>query len=149
MEPQGKLSFSCPYCGQDLSSLEGTVVRMAGRLHAATFSCRAMFYLPARLGQYGAIVSDDVQVREGAVVEFECVNPKCQRNFTTAYDNDLAEIKMTDGEGREFVVVFNKTYGRCSTFLVDWSAKALVSSFGNHADEDTPDFGKGLNYFGD
>jgi hypothetical protein len=125
------------------------MIRMAGRLHAATFSCRSTFYLPARLGKYGAIVGDDIQVREGAVVEFECINPACQRNFTAGYDSDLAEIKMTDADGRPYVVVFNKTCGRHSTFLVDWKAKALVSSFGPHANEDTPDFGKGLNFFGD
>jgi hypothetical protein len=108
-----------------------------------------MFYLSARLGQYGAIVGEGVQVREGAVVEFECINPTCQRNFTASYDNDLCEIKGGDAEGKEYVVVFSKTCGRHSTFVVDCTAKALVGTFGNHADEDTPDFGKGLNFFGE
>ena len=57
----GKLLFSCPHCGQKLSFLDGTLVKLAGRLHAESFSCKTMFYIPAKLGAYGAIVGEGVQ----------------------------------------------------------------------------------------
>lgn len=147
-KPEGRLLFYCPYCNQKLSFLGGTVIKLVGRLHAATFSAMAMFYVPAELGRYGAIVGEGLRLKEGAVVEFECTNGACKRNFTSGYDADLAEIKMVDANGSEFVVVFNKTFGRRSTFLINWRDKTLVGSYGDHADEDTPDFDKPLNYFG-
>ena len=148
-EPKGKLLYFCPYCNQKLSFLDGTAIKMVGRLHAPTFSCKTMIYISARLGQYGAIVGEGLRINEGAVVEFECINGACKRNFTSAYDVGLAEIKMVDDAGQDYVVVFNKTFGRRSTFLVDLRERTLVSSFGEHANEDAPDFGKALNFFGD
>jgi hypothetical protein len=141
--------FYCPYCNNKLSFLDGSMIKMVGRLHAPNFSCKAMFYIPSELGKYGAIVGEGVRIKEGAKVEFECINHPCKRNFTTAYDSKLAEIKAVDEKGNEFVVVFNKIYGRRATFLVELKDRTLVSAFGEHADEDSPDFGKALNYFGD
>ena len=147
-EPEGKLTFQCPYCGQKLSFLGGNIIKLVGRLHADTFSCKVMIYIPAELGQYGAIVGEGVRLNEGAVVEFECVNGACKKNFTTAYDENLAEIKMIDGAGKEFAVVFNKTYGRRCTFLVDFKQQELLQAFGEHAADHELDFGKPLNFFG-
>lgn len=148
MSEEGKQKFYCPFCDQKLSFLDGTIIKMVGRLHAETFSCKAMFYIPAELGQYGAIVGEGVRLREGARVEFECINGACKENFTTAYDDNLAEIKMTDAEGRDYVVVFNKIYGRRSTFLIDLKKRSLLKSYGEHSEEFAPDFDKPLNFFG-
>jgi|GEM_PF-2842163 len=147
-EPVGKLTYVCPYCGQKLSFMDGTVVKMVGRLHADTFSCKTMFYIPARLGQYGGIVGEGLRVKEGAFVEFECINGQCKRNFTTAYDQNLAEIKMIDEADNEFVVIFNKIYGKKATFLVDLKQKRLVNQFGEDADSYYRDFNDHLNFFG-
>lgn len=147
-EPTGKMTFYCPHCGQKLSFLDGSVIKMLGRLHAPDFSCETMFYLPARLGQYGAVVGEGVNVKEGARVEFACFNGACRRAFSAAYDESLAEVKMVDETGRQFVVVFNRIFGRKATFLVDLSERQLVGTFGEDARESTPDFGGPLNYFG-
>lgn len=146
--PKGKLTFYCPYCGQKLSFLEGTVIKMVGRLHAETFSCKTMFYFPAQLGQYGAIVGEGVNLRDGARVEFECINGACRKNFTATYDQNLAEIKMVDPAGNEYVVVFNKIFGRRSTFLIDFKTQKVLESYGDHAPEYLREFDKPTNYFG-
>ncbi len=148
MSTESKQSYHCPFCDQKLSFLDGAIIKMAGRLHAETFSCKTMFYIPAELGKFGAIVGEGLRMREGAKVEFECINGACKENFTTAYDDDLAEVKMTDSEGRSYVVVFNKVYGRRSTFLVDLKKRALLKSFGEHSTECEPDFDRPLNFFG-
>ncbi len=148
MEPNGKLTFFCPHCGQKLSFLNGTIIKMTGRLFGPKFSCKTMLYIPAKLGQYGAIVGEGVRMQEGAKVEFECINGACKRNFTADYDDNLAEIKMIDSEGHEYAVVFNKVFGRRSTFLVSMTEKKLIGSYGEHANEHSLDFEKPINFFG-
>ena len=134
MEPQGKPTFYCPYCRQKLSFLEGTIIKMVGRLHAENFSCKTMFYVPATLGQHGAIVGEGLRIKEGAKVELECINPACKKNFTTDYNDELAEITMQDGDKNEFKVVFNKIYGKHSTFVLDMSARKVIGSYGDSMD---------------
>jgi hypothetical protein len=132
-----------------MSFLSGTLIKIAGRLHAEFFSCKAMFYIPAELGEYGAIVGEGVRIRDGAKVDFECINGKCKRSFTSSYDDNLAEIKMVDDDGTEYVVVFNRIYGRRATFLIDIKEASLVESYGEHAEEYAFNFEKKLNFFGD
>lgn len=150
MEPTGKLTFYCPFCGQKLSFLDGTLIKMAGRMHATTFSCRTMFYFPAKLGQYGCIVGEGVRVYDGAKVEFECINHACRKNFTVKSNDELAEIRMKDESGHEFKVIFNKLFGKRSTFLVDLEARTLVESFGADQEEyiEDPD-DRSRNFFGE
>jgi hypothetical protein len=143
-----KHTFRCPHCGQKLSFLDGNIVKLVGRLHGDNFSCKTMFYVPANLGEYGAIVGEGVRLQDGARVEFECISGACKANLTSAFDQDLAEVKMVREDGKEFAVVFNKTYGRHSTFLVDVTEKALVESYGEHAGQFQPDFDKPINFFG-
>jgi hypothetical protein len=135
MEPQGKMTFYCPYCGQKLSFLEGTLIKMVGRLHATTFSCKTMFYFSAQLGQYGCIVGEGVRVYDGAKVEYECINTACKKNFTSPHNDELAEISATDEDFKEFKVVFNKVFGKRSTFLLDMAQSKLVESFGVDKDD--------------
>ena len=147
-EPTGKSTYLCPYCSQKLSFLDGTIIKLVGRLHADTFSCKTMFYISARLGQYGAVVGEGLRLKEGAVVEFECINGACKKNFTAAYDDNLAEIKMVDQNGQEYAVIFNKIFGKQSTFLVDLKEKKLVKSFGEHVHQYHQDFDIPKNFFG-
>ena len=150
MEPQGKLTFYCPFCGQKLSFLEGTLVKLVGRLHATTFSCQTMFYISAKLGQYGCIVGEGVRVYDGAKVEFECVNHACRKNFTSPFNDDLAEIRMKDEDGREFKVVFNKIFGKRSTFLLDMEEQKIVETYGSDSEEYSRDpENRRRNFFGE
>ena len=143
-----KKSFFCPHCGEQLSFLEGSIVKMEGLLEAPTFSVRTQFFFPAELGTYGAIVAGNVKIHEGARVEFFCINPRCGASFTAAYNHDLAEIRMVDDDGRDYVVVFHKTYGRHATFLIDPAAQRVVGTFGEHADAYAATFDRPLNFLG-
>ena len=147
-EPNGKHTYFCPRCGQKLSFLDGTIVKMDGVLRSDKFAVRTQVFLPARLGHYGAIVAGDVKIEDGTRVEFHCFNPTCDASFTSAYDDDLAEVRMVDADGQEYVVVFNRVFGSRSTFVVDWSESRLVNSFGEHADDYVENFDRPLNFFG-
>lgn len=139
--------FSCPYCGQRLSFLDGSVIKLNGWLHAPQFSCKSTYYVPAGLGEYGAIVGEGIQLREGAKVEFECTNSQCRHNFTSNYNDDLAEILMREGD-KEYVVVFHKIYGRHATFLIDLEHRKLMKSFGPDKGLYANDLEKPINFFG-
>jgi hypothetical protein len=143
-----KKTFYCPQCGQKLSFLDGSVVKLEGTLEAPTFTVRTQFFIPAELGRYGAIVGGNVELREGARVEFFCINARCAANFTALYNPDLAEIRMVDEHGHDFVVVFNKVYGRRATFLVDRKARTVLGRYGEHAAAYAQTFERPLNYFG-
>jgi len=140
--------FYCPYCNEQLSHFEGTVIKMKGVLSCNTFESVTNFYLPGAIGKYGSIVDDHIKLKDGAKVEFRCPNPKCDRSFTTDYDDDLAEIKMIDDDGHEYVVVFNRIYGIHSTFVVDYKKKKLESSYGEDREIYLHDFEKPVNFFG-
>lgn len=144
----GKRTFYCPYCGEKLSFLDGTIIKLEGVLESETFAVRTQFFFHSALGQYGAIVGGNVQIKEGAKVEFHCINPRCNTNFTANYNHELAEIRMVDGNGRDFVVVFHKMYGRRATFVVDPTDRKLVDAFGEHADLYAETFERPLNFFG-
>jgi hypothetical protein len=141
-------TFFCPHCGEKLSFLDGTIIKMEGELACETFTVRTQFFFPAALGQYGAIIAGEVQVKEGAKVEFLCPNHRCNANFTAPYNHELAEIRMEDGNGRGYVVVFHKTYGRRATFLVDHEEQKLLDSYGEHAGTYAETFERPLNFFG-
>ena len=143
-----KRTFYCPYCHEKLSFLNGTIIKMDGVLHAETFSARTQFYFPAKIGEYGVIIGGTVEIREGTKVEFHCFNPTCNKNFTTTYNHDLAEIRMIDGARREYVVIFNKVFGKKATFVMDLAEKTLVSSHGEHADHYDETFERPMNFFG-
>ena len=143
-----KRTFFCPYCHEKMSFLGGTIIKMDGVLHSDTFTVRTPFYFPAEIGHYGVIVGGGVEVRDGAKVEFHCFNPTCNKNFTATYNHELAEIRMEDGNGREYVAVFNKIYGRRSTFVIDLVDNKMVSSHGDDADHYEDTFERPLNHFG-
>jgi len=141
--------FYCPFCNEQLSFLEGTVVKLRGHLKSSKFDVYTNFYIPGKLGQYDAMVDDEITLKDGLKVDFMCINPKCGKRFTTHYDNDLAEIKMIDDDGHEYIVVFNRIYGKHSTFVIDYKKRGVESSFGEDQKVYIHDFDKEGNYFGE
>lgn len=149
MAPEpGTRTFYCPECGERLSSRAGDQIRVDGVLQAEHFSLRTRFSFPAELGKYGAAIEGEVTLREGARVEFFCPNRECDRDFTAAYNHELAEIRMVNGDGKDYLVVFNKVYGRQATFVVDIAEHEMVGRFGDHADSLKDTFERPLNFFG-
>ena len=122
---------------------------MKGVLSCETFECSGHFYLPGAIGKYGFIIDENIELRDGAKVEFRCPNPRCNLSYTTHYDNDLAEIKMIDDDGHEYAVVFNRIYGVHSTFVVDYKKKKVESAYGEDKAMYSQDFDKSVNFFGE
>jgi len=150
MEPQGKMTFNCPHCGQKLSFLDGSIIKMVGRLKATTFSCKTMFYFSATLGKHGCIVGEGVRVYDGAKVQYECINQVCKQDLTAEYNDELAELRGVDEAGNEFKVVFNKIFGKDSTFVLDMQARKVTASYGEDKDAIFSDVSeRRRNFFGE
>ena len=141
--------YYCPFCNEKLSFLEGTVIKMLGNIKGEKFEISTYFYIPGKLGQYNAVWEGRIKLRDGVKVDFRCINPKCERSFTADYDDDLAEIKMIDDDGKEYIMVFNRIYGKHSTFVVDYKRRELAKSFGEHKENYMDDFEKPRNAFGE
>jgi len=141
--------FFCPHCNEKLSQLEDSIIKMRGVFECEFFTCEANIFLPSSLGKYSAITDAYITMRDGARVEFRCTNLRCHRSFTAPYDDDLAEIKMIDDDGHEFIVVFNRIYGKHSTFVVDYKKKKLEESFGEDKASYMHDFDQPVNFFGE
>jgi hypothetical protein len=150
MQPHGKQTFYCPTCREKLSFLDGTIIKLLGRLHATTFTCETMFYFAAKLGTHGCIVGEGVKVFAGAKVEFCCPSACCGKDFTAPYYDGLAEILMEDERGVAFRVVFSKIFGKDSTFLLDTQRQEVVQSYGADVDHVFKDSGdRSRNFFGE
>ena len=139
--------FFCPYCNYELTVLDGTLFKLKGVLQSDFFDCTAMFHLPAEPGKYGSIVEPHVVVKEGAKVVFHCPDCKCNHNFTTHYDDNLAEVKMLDEDGTEYVAVFSCIHGKHATFLISYTEKTIQETFGEDVDEYIHDFDDEINFF--
>jgi hypothetical protein len=136
--------FYCPFCNQCLSQLEGSIIKLLGKLKGDRFETATYIYIPGNLGQFDAIIEGRFIMKDGLKVDFCCTNPKCEKSFTTAYDDDLAEIKMVDDDGHEYVVVFNRIYGKHSTFVVDYKKKELSNAYGEDKNIYLHDFNKSM-----
>ena len=143
------MKFYCPFCDEDLSVLDNTLVRMNGTLMSDMFSVTTTFHLPAELGKYGYRVEGEIVLKEGACVDFGCHNPDCGRSFTTHYNDDLSEIKMVDDNGIEEYVAFFRIFGKRGTFVLDRRMNIILKSFGDEALDFLKEAEKSINFFGE
>ncbi|MBW2366787.1 MAG: hypothetical protein JRH15_02765 [Deltaproteobacteria bacterium] len=141
--------YYCPYCDEDLTHLNGMVLKLKGVLDSDHFKCSSNFFLPAAVGVYGVITENHLTLKDGAIIDFCCPNPKCDHSFTTSYDEDLANVKMVDDDGTERVVVFNRIYGKQSTFVVDFKEKKVENAYGADQENYIREFDKPINFFGE
>jgi hypothetical protein len=138
-------SFHCPFCDIPLNPGRGPIIKMKGRLECATFAVTTDVFLSAGLGVYGRLTANHIDIREGARIEFLC--PSCHSPFSQP-DEELAQVRMHDAEGREFIVSFNKTYGKRSTFVIDPKKREVAQEFGEDALSYRDDIQKRMNFFG-
>ncbi len=145
-DPTTLNSFSCPHCDADLNPDHGPIIKMTGKLEADTFSITTDVFLPSGLGVYGRVAATGVELREGAKIEFFC--PTCGKALSSSVDDELAQVSMKDPEGRVYLVSFNKSYGKQSTYVINPEAKQVESQFGADAESYREDLDKRLNFFG-
>ena len=141
--------YFCPHCGQELTCPNGQQIKLRGVLTSPYFTVATLFYLPAELGVYGGTVEGEIEIREGARVEFQCFNPDCLHSFTSPYDDDLSEIRMVEDDGTDEIVVFNRVYGRQSTYVVDYRLRKVIMAYGEDKDRYVDEFERPLNFFGE
>ena len=143
MENKG---FYCPRCSRRLSNDDNTIVKLKGRLSSEFFSVHFNIDLPAKLGDYGAVLSEGVILKKGADIDFLC--PYCVSDLSMEKMPNHAWLKMKDGEEEEKVVIFNKVYGEHSSFVINTENHDIIKQFGEHSDEYKNEFNKDLNFFG-
>ena len=139
-------AFFCPHCQRDLNPDNGPIITMKGTLDAETFSVTTDVFIPAVLGVYGRATATGVELREGARIEFSC--PACGAALSRSADDELAQVGMRDQEGRLYLVSFNKSYGKQSTYLIDPEARQVESQYGDDAESYREDLDERLNFFG-
>ena len=137
--------YVCPFCGVELNRERGEFIRMNATLRGVGFTFTFPIDIPAELGAYGARYDPRIVLEEGCRVEFCC--PECGRDFTTAYSDDWAELKLLE-QGHEYVVVFSKTFGEHASVVFDYSTRRLVGTYGDATADLIEQFGKNLNFFG-
>lgn len=138
--------FSCPHCDSVLNPGNGPIIKMKGRLEGPGFSVITDVFLPSGLGVYGRLTADHVILARGAKIEFSC--PQCGAAFSDSEDDELAQVRMSDAEGRSYLVSFNKRYGKRSTFVIDPQARKVEREFGDDAEDFRESIDKKLNFFG-
>ncbi|MBW2526110.1 MAG: hypothetical protein JRI23_18155 [Deltaproteobacteria bacterium] len=138
-------SFLCPFCDAELNPRQGPIIKTKGRLEAERFAVTTDVFLSSGLGVYGRTTATDVELRDGAKIEFSC--PQCNAPFSEPGEQ-LAHIRMKDANGRLFQVSFNKTYGKRSTFVIDPEKREVAQEFGADAQSYREDIDKRLNFFG-
>jgi hypothetical protein len=139
-------SFSCPHCDADLNPGCGPIIKMKGKLEGEHFTVTTDVFLPSGLGVYGRVTATSVELEEGARIEFSC--PTCGAALSSSLDDELAQVKMRGPKGRVFLVSFNKTYGKQSTYVIDPELRQVESQYGADAESYREDLDKRLNFFG-
>lgn len=139
-------TFTCPHCDAALNPGNGPIIKLRGRLDAPSFSVTTDVFLPSGLGVYGRLTATHVTLREGAKIQFAC--PACHIALAPSEEAELAQVRMADQDGRIFLVSFNKTYGKRSTFVIDPEARSVERQFGDDAETYRGDLDKTLNFFG-
>lgn len=138
-------AFHCPYCDVELNPGRGPIIKMKGRLEGPGFAVTTDLFLSSSLGVYGRLTGNNVELRDGAKIEFMC--PSCGSPFSEP-EEDLAQIVMRDEQDRTLVVSFNKNYGKRSTFVTDQDEPHSSEEFGDDANDFREDLHKRQNFFG-
>ncbi len=139
-------TFMCPHCKIELNPGNGPIIKMRGRLDAPTFSVSTDVFLPSGLGVYGRLTATSVELGEGTKIQFAC--PDCKEPFSETDEDDLAQILMRDEAGKEYMVSFNKLFGKRSTFVIDPQGRNVEREFGDDAETYREDLDRDLNWFG-
>lgn len=139
-------AYFCPHCDAELNPGAGPIVRLRGGLDGPCFHVTVDVFLPAALGVYGRVAGEHVRLEDGALVQLAC--PACGSSLSSREDDDLAQIRMLDGEGRTFAVSFNKRYGRRSTFVLDAETRLVDREFGADVEAFRPELNRRVNFFG-
>jgi hypothetical protein len=127
-----KRTYSCPQCRAVLNPNVKIIVAAYRR------DKRGLVLLSPQPGNYQAIISGDLPLKQGDLVEFHC--PVCSYLLTTSHDENLAGLDFRFSTGLEGKVYFSRRYGEHATYFV---AADDVRSYGEHkADQG------GVNFFG-
>ncbi len=127
-----KRTYYCPKCRAVLNPNVKIILAAYRR------EKRGLVLLSPQPGNYRAIVSNDLPLGDGDLVEFHC--PVCSVLLTAGHDENLAGLAFRFSTGLEGKVFFSRRYGEHATYFV---TNEDVRSYGEHV----ADSG-GLNFFG-
>jgi hypothetical protein len=127
-----KRVYFCPQCRAILNPNVKVI------LAAYRQDKRGLVLLSPQPGNYQAIITEDLPLRQGDLVEFHC--PVCSHLLTASHDENLAGMDFRFSTGLEGKVYFSRRYGEHATYFV---ANDDVRSYGEHVAEQG-----GVNFFG-
>ncbi len=126
-----KRNYFCPKCRAVLNPNVKII------LAAYRTNKRGLVLLSPQPGNYQAIVSDELPLSAGDLVEFHC--PVCSELLTANHDENLVGLAFRFTTGLQGKVFFSRRYGEHATYFV---TDDDVQSYGEHVAD------SGLNYFG-
>ena len=132
--------YHCPHCTRILNP--GTKVVLLIEQNGD----RELILLSPDLGDYTVVHPLSFEPELGKKYTFCC--PVCQRNLTSAVNDNLVELDAETDYGRSERVGFSRVYGERATFV--GSGPDHVTLYGDHATRyDTPNFFGAMRYDGD
>lgn len=127
-----KRVYSCTRCNAVLNPNVKILLRASRQGH------KGLILLSPQPGNYKAIVSDDLELSGGDLVEFAC--PVCGETLTSQHDKNLAAINFKFTTGLQGTVFFSRRFGEHATYFV---ADDDVKVYGENANQSS-----GMNFFG-
>jgi hypothetical protein len=125
-----KRLYFCPQCSATLNPNVKII------LSAFRHDKRGLVLLSPQPGNYKAIITDDLPLKQGDLVEFHC--PVCSGLLTASHDENLAGLEFRFSTGLEGKVYFSRRYGEHATYFI---ANDDIRSYGEHqADSGGPNF---------
>lgn len=132
--------YHCPHCNRILNP--GTKVVLLVDQNGE----RELILLSPELGDYTVVYPLSFEPQLGQKYTFCC--PVCQRNLTSAANDNLVELDAETDDGRSERVGFSRVYGERATFV--GSGPNHVTLYGDHATRyDTPNFFGAMRNNGD
>jgi hypothetical protein len=127
-----KRSYSCPRCQATLNPNVKVI------LTAVSAGRRGLVLLSPQPGNYNAIMSEELPIQVGDLVEFRC--PVCNALLTSGENENLAALRFRFSTGLQGTVLFSRRYGEHATYFI---SDDEVRTYGD-------DLGQGasVNFFG-
>jgi len=126
--------YFCPRCDATLNPNNKIIIA------AANGPRKGLILFSPKPGDYEAIVADDLDLRDGDLVDMRC--PVCSQTLTSDMNDRLASIKFkSEDTGAEGMVNFSRRYGERATYFV---TREEIDSYG----DDAAAYAK-MNFFGE
>jgi transcription elongation factor Elf1 len=104
--------FNCPHCGGYLNVADHIVFMVQKENNKEA----GLILLSPKIGNYASNKHSQFTLVQGEIVEFFC--PICNKSLASDIDENLVQVKMKEGGGKEYDIYFSRIAGEQSTYQV-------------------------------